>query len=196
LPDASILVGPVTLGSVPGVRVLTPLRLEPADGSVAAGETLVLVDRGFVPAPEIETFRASDSPGLVSGRTGVVRAFTRDSEPAAFGNAPAVELREQATRAPQTASDAAPRHRWLRFDPGNATHVRAVRQQLGERLAPILVQLEAEAATLRPIAGFDRPRSPVDHRGYALIWFASAAACFASWIEFGRRRARDSSGGS
>jgi cytochrome oxidase assembly protein ShyY1 len=66
---------------------------------------------------------------------------------------------------------------------------------MGERLAPILVQLEGDPATPRPVAGFERPRSPVDHRGYALIWFASAAACFASWVEFGRRRARESSGG-
>jgi len=36
-----------------------------------------------------------------------------------------------------------------------------------------------------------KPASPVDHRGYALTWFAVAMLSFFAWIEYGRRRARE-----
>ena len=54
----------------------------------------------------------------------------------------------------------------------------------------MLQSIEAEPGGL-PIGEPSRPASPVDHRGYALTWFAVAALSFFAWIEYGRRRARE-----
>ncbi len=192
-PDSSVFVGPVTLGSVPGVRVLTLLRVGPDEGGAVDGTTRLLIDRGFVPAPEIESFRVADFAGEIEARVGVVRAFTLRAASHGFGEAPAVEIGERVQRPAGAPPER--RHR-LRFDPENAAHVAAMQEQFGAGLAPVLVRLEAAPSIARPVAGFDRPQSPVDHRGYAVIWFSSAAACFACWLEFGRRRAREREAGA
>jgi cytochrome oxidase assembly protein ShyY1 len=54
----------------------------------------------------------------------------------------------------------------------------------------VLVDRGCEASGF-PLAEPARPVSPVDHRGYAITWFAVAALSLGAWIEYGRRRARE-----
>jgi surfeit locus 1 family protein len=74
--DEIVLRGQV-FGGVPGVVLLTPLRLD------AAGDTVVLVERGFVPSPDALTLPADaglDEAG-VQDVHGLAFAITDSSDP-------------------------------------------------------------------------------------------------------------------
>ncbi len=146
-----------------GARVLTPLRPDAPGATVA-----VLVDRGWIPYSEVEGFAAELPP----------------AEPIeVVGLGVPLELGEA------DPGDAPPRREWIRFDPDR--HAAVLQPQLPYRLAPLLVQREAEPGSALPVAGFDPPRSRVDHRSYAITWYSMAAIAVAVWIGWGLTRARE-----
>jgi surfeit locus 1 family protein len=168
----SILVEPVTRGLLEGARVLTPLRVGPED----ARGPVILVDRGWVPAGQRERFLAGDrSTGPVEV-TGLVFALApTDATPAS-----------RSTR----------RVHWLRFDPTRAAQVAELQAQLPQRLARVLVQREDAGDDQLPLGGFERPRSRVDHRSYAITWYAMAAVAAGVWVGFGIQQGRAQGVGS
>jgi surfeit locus 1 family protein len=164
--EDSILVEPVTRGLREGARVLTPLRV----GTPDAPGPVILVDRGWIPAGERERFLATDrSPGSVEV-TGLVFAL-------APGDA-----------AP--GSQAVRRVHWLRFDPTRSKQVSELQAQLPHRLERVLVQREDAGDGRLPLGGFERPRSRVDHRSYAITWYSMAAIAAGVWVGFGIQQGR------
>jgi surfeit locus 1 family protein len=162
----SILVEPVSRGMREGARVLTPLRV----GGLDAAGPVILVDRGWVPAGEGERFLAGDrSTGPVEV-TGL-----------AFALAPT-----------ETAPGSHPTRRvhWLRFDPTRAAQVSELQAQLPHRLERVLLQREDAGDGALPLGGFERPRSRVDHRSYAITWYAMAAVAAGVWVGFGIQQGR------
>jgi surfeit locus 1 family protein len=164
----SIVVTPVSRGLEEGARVLTPL-LVPGLGPA------VIVDRGWVPSSQLEAFLAADTdkgplPVEVTGL-----AFPLDVDDAAPG-----------TRAPR-------RVRWAHFDPSRRAQVEALQGQLPYRLAPLLLQAQADGTSELPLGGFERPRSPVDHRSYAITWFGMAGVALATWVGLGFKQGQDRS---
>jgi len=168
----TILVGPIERGRELGARVFTPLRL--ADAPDAAPR--VLVDRGFVPQSETARFLPPDG-----GESDVVLVR---------GLALPLALRDA-----RPGSREGRRTYFPRFSPDRPGLVAKLNAQLPYSLQAVMVQsAEPEAGGL-PIGEAARPVSPVDHRGYALTWFAVGALSLAAWIEYGRRRARELAGG-
>jgi len=164
----TILVGPVERGHELGARVFTPLR---ADGA-ADDAPRVLVDRGWIPQAETPAFLPPESG---EGEVVVVRGLAlplalRDAKPGAR------ELR---------------RTYFPRFSPDRPGLVAKLAAQLPYALAAVMVQSSEPEAGGIPIGEAARPVSPVDHRGYALTWFAVAVLSLGAWIEYGRRRARE-----
>lgn len=153
-----------------GARLLTPLALAPP---AAADAPLLLVDRGLVPGPQLESFLVADASreaGEVEITGLVFRLALQPVEP----------------------SSAPERHRdWQRFDPARPDAVAALQAQLSRPLAPVLLQAEASAPGALPLAGITRPTSPVDHVAYALFWFGLALAAIAHWVGFGFHQARE-----
>jgi surfeit locus 1 family protein len=170
----SIVVAPVSRGLEEGARVLTPLLLAGTDLPGLA----VLVDRGFVPASQLDGFLARD-PGTGSTPVEVTGlAFLLDTSDAKLG----------------THDPAERRLRWAHFDPSRPTQVAALQSQLPYRLASLLLQAQGDGTDELPMAGFERPRSPVDHRSYAITWFSMAAVACATWIGLGLKQGRDRAG--
>ena len=93
-----------------------------------------------------------------------------------------------ATRSPGTREQR--RTHFPRFSPDRPGLVAKLNAQLPYALAPVMVQSSEPEAGGVPIGEAARPVSPVDHRGYALTWFAVGALSLAAWVEYGRRRAR------
>ncbi len=150
-----------------GVNILTPLALrEPA-------APLLLVDRGVVPAAELEAFLRQEAE-RAPGETEITGRLVRLSlQPVAPG------------------SVSEPRQRWLRFDPARPDAVAALQAQLPGPLAPLLLEAGEGPPGMLPRGGIHRPTSPVSHVSYALFWFALALATIGHWIGFGIQRARD-----
>jgi surfeit locus 1 family protein len=171
-PEHSIFVEPVTRGLQEGARVLTPLRIAAPE---AVGAT-ILVDRGWIPAAELESFAARDRSSGPVEVTGLVFA-----------------LAPPTTR---PGSAAARRVHWLRFDPGRAAQVSELQAQLPGPLAPVLLQREDAGDGVLPLGGFERPRSRVDHRTYAVTWYSMAAIAVGVWIGFGIQQGRAQGVGS
>ncbi|HBZ72167.1 MAG TPA: hypothetical protein DEP35_21525 [Deltaproteobacteria bacterium] len=164
----SIVVTPVSRGLEEGARVLTPL-LVPGAGLA------VLVDRGWVASSSLDAFLASElAKGPLPAEV-IGLAF-----PLRIGDA-----------APGTREPASRRVRWARFDPSRQAQVRALQAQVPYRLAPLLLQAQADGTTQLPLGGFERPTSPVDHRSYAITWFSMAAIALATWVGLGLKQGRD-----
>lgn len=167
--DESILVVRVPRGLREGARVLTPLRLSGREGAV-------VVDRGWVPDAEAGRFLDEAPPGNEVTVTGLVFPL-------------ALEGAE-----PGTAEEE--RERWLRFDPGR--HAAPLQAQLPYRLLPVLLQAVpepgADPEASLPIPDPAQPRSPVDHRTYAITWYGMAAIALATWVGLGIKQARDEDG--
>jgi surfeit locus 1 family protein len=130
------------LEGVPGVHVVTPLRLG-ADGSA------VLVDRGFLPAPDALTVntRGLEEPGEVTVRGIALPLPSGGGEPIEHGG----------------------RTTWRRLD------LRALRSRLPYEVLPVYVQQEPDSALPR----FPRRQAaaPIDegpHLSYAVQWFLFA----------------------
>ena len=164
----TILIGPAEHGNSLGARVLTPLHLE---GSADDAPRL-LVDRGFIPGDDIERFLPPDvgvsDPVVVHGLVLVL----------------AVPEEQHGSRAKRQTHFAI-------WNPDRPKRVEALVNQLPYPLMPVMLQsIESEAGGL-PIGEPAKPESPVDHRAYALTWFAVGALSLFAWIEYGRRRARE-----
>ncbi len=161
----SVLVLNVSRDGRDGARVITPLLLDAPEGGAQA----LLVDRGWIP-----WIRIQDFPAGVPGDDAPVevRGLLFDLE---LGGA-----------APGTLDE--PRRRWMRFDPSR--HAAQLQAQLPYRLAPLLIQREDEGSETLPLGGFERPRSPVDHRSYAITWYSMAVVAVGVWIGLGVQRGR------
>lgn len=162
----TVVVGPVERGHELGARVFTPLRSEGEPDDAPR----VLVDRGWIPQTETSGFMSAQSG---DGDVVVVRGIVF----------------------PLALRDAVPGSRDLRrtyfprFSPDRPSLVAKLSAQLPYALAAVMVQsIEPESGGL-PIAEPSRPVSPVDHRGYAILWFTVGALSLSAWIEYGRRRA-------
>ncbi len=167
LPD-TILVGPVERGHELGARVFTPLRSEGA----ADDAPRVLVDRGWIPQAQTPAFMPPESGDseVVVVRGLALPLALRDAKPGTR------ELR---------------RTYFPRFSPDRPGLVAKLNAQLPYPLAAVMVQSSEPETSGFPIGEAARPVSPVDHRGYALTWFAVGAISLGAWIEYGRRRARE-----
>jgi len=170
--EDSILVEPVSRGMLDGAHVLTPLRV----GLPDAPGPVILVDRGWIPAGERERFLAGDRSAGPVEVTGL-----------AFALAPT-----------ETAPGSHPTRRvyWLRFDPTRAAQVSELQAQLPHRLERVLVQREEAGDGALPLGGFERPTSRVDHRSYAITWYAMAAVAAGVWVSFGIQQGRSQGVGS
>ena len=145
------------LGGTPGVHVLTPLRLEGSDRAV-------LVNRGFVPAPdafsvELDSLR---EPGPV-GVTGVVQPFapTGDRSPPSRRTGPIAVGR---------------------------VHYGSLRDLFPYPLLPVIVRQDTAAGL--PALPQRLPPDPLDegpHLGYAIQWFAFASIALVFAAVFTRR---------
>jgi surfeit locus 1 family protein len=164
----TVIVGPAERGRELGARVLTPLRLEGA----ADDAPRVLVDRGFIPREAVERFLPPDA-----GTSDLVDV-----------NGLVLEL---AVPEAQQGSRAQRKTHFAIWNPDRPKRVASLTQQLPYPLLPVMLQsIEPEPGGL-PIGEPSRPASPVDHRGYALTWFAVGVLSLFAWIEYGRRRARE-----
>ena len=133
----------------PGVRLVTPLLLAP-------GGPAVLVDRGFLPAPDAVTVdvHAADEPGELT-----VRGIAL---PVAGGPGQPIEHEGRVT--------------WRRLD------LPALRERLPYALLPIFIKQTPDSSLPRYPRRLEPP--PTDegpHLGYAIQWFlfAGLAAAFA-----------------
>ena len=164
----TILVGPVERGRDLGARVLTPLRTE--GGSDDAPR--VLVDRGWIPQSETERFlplgSGESDPVVVRGLA--LPVALRDATPGSRENR---------------------RTYFPRFSPDRPSLVAKLDAQLPYALAAVMVQSTESEPGGTPIGEVAHPVSPVDHRGYALTWFAVGALSLGAWVEYGRQKARD-----
>lgn len=164
----TILVGPVERGHELGARVFTPLRAEGA----ADDAPRVLVDRGWIPQAETASFLPPESG---------------ESEPVVVhGLALPLALRDAVP-----GSREARRTYFPRFSPDRPGLVAKLNAQLPYALAGVMVQSSEPEPRGIPIGEAAQPVSPVDHRGYALTWFAVALLSLGAWVEYGRRRARE-----
>jgi len=143
---------------VPGVRIVTPLR-------PLRGDTAILVQRGFVAAPDAWTVTLSEleEPG-VREVTGI--AFLQPDSGVAGQPA---ELDGQLT--------------WHRID------LRAIRERLPYPVHSfVLLQLPDPALPSAPRRDRPPPLSDGPHLGYAIQWFAGAliALAFGGFVGFRR----------
>ncbi len=171
----TILVGPVERGHALGARVLTPLW---RDGD-SPDAPRVLVDRGWIPQAATPDFLPPEE-----GTSDVVEVTGLALELAT------PEVVAGASASP--GSRAARRTHFPHFHPDRPGLVAKLAAQLPYELLPVMLQSAApEPPRGLPIGEPARPVSPVDHRGYAIQWFAIAALSLAAWVEYGRRRARE-----
>jgi cytochrome oxidase assembly protein ShyY1 len=99
---------------------------------------------------------------------------------------------ELATRDAAPGSRERRRTHFARFNPDRPSLVAKLAAQLPYPLLPVMLQSAApEPPRGLPIGEAARPVSPVDHRAYAIQWFAIAALCLAAWVEYGRRQGRE-----
>lgn len=168
----TVLVGPVERGNELGARVLTPLHIEGEPDTAPR----VLVDRGWISQAETPRFLPPASPA-----------------PATEGDVVAVSGLALPLAIPKEGPGSRERRHthFPRFNPDRPGIVSKISAQLPYALLPVMVQSAVPEAGGLPIGEPARPASPVDHRGYAITWFAVAALSLGAWIEYGRRRARE-----
>ncbi len=154
----------------PGVHVLTPLRL-------AAGDTAVLIDRGWI--PYIQADAAGRAP--LDGPKGVVTVtgIARSSQARTFALLPA----------DPTAGPTAPR-----LDAWFWVNIPQIQGQMPYPLLPFFVEAAPVAdQSILPISGYDIDLSDGPHLSYAVQWFAFTAILLAGSVVLwrqGLRRAR------
>lgn len=156
---------------VPGVHLLTPLRLP--DGGA------ILVDRGWVHSPDAATVDLAEleERGPVS-LTGLVRAFPDDgSRPESAADAAregrAIEITDRVDDPAATGF----RRVWYRFD------LDALRGQYPYPTADFYVQaLADENAPASPVRADLPALDSGPHLGYALQWFCFALVALVGWI--------------
>lgn len=172
---AFVLAGRAHRG-VPGVHVVTPLRLENGD--------VVLVNRGWLRASDAATVdlrpHRIDGPVRLTGM--VIPFFAKrtpdDDDPRAGARSP-IRVAD-----PAAADDAAPV--WFRPDDD------AVRASLPYPVADFIVQALAEegadavAGQITPLGPPKLDRGP--HLGYAIQWFSFAAIALIGWVIVVARR--------
>lgn len=159
----TVLVERAPRGAELGDRVLTPLRLADADGEAPA----LLVDRGWIPVSEGERFLHEPAPSADVEVTGLVL-------PLGLGDARPGSVQPRRTE-------------WIHFDPARSGP--GLQAQLPYPLAPLMLQRQEDGGGW-PAGGVTRPTSPVDHRAYAITWFALAALALAAWLEHGLSQGR------
>ena len=150
-----------------GARVLTPLRRE-------GGGPAVLVDRGRIPQPGAGDFAGSERGEGPVEVAGLLHRLALGGE-ATLGSA--------ANRQPT----------WALFNPSRPEQVRILQAQIPYPLAPLMIQRGDDGSEGRLLGGFERPRSPVSHLGYAITWYAAAALAAGTWIGLGVQRGREAS---
>lgn len=165
--ERSIVVTHVIRDNREGARVLTPLRLDVPQRGFEA----VIVDRGWLPYRSLAEFAARPPRVEPEQVTGLL--FHLDLTGAEPGS------RE-------------PRVEWVRFDLGR--HGPPLQAQLPYRIAPLLVQRGDDGTGELPLGGYEGPRSPVDHRAYAITWYGMAVIAVAVWFALGLQRSRLSRG--
>jgi surfeit locus 1 family protein len=146
----------------PGVELVTPLALG------GPGDTAVLVDRGFVPAPDAATLpdMPLDEPGTVTVH-GIALPLTSAGD----------------SGQPITAQG---HTTWRRLD------LAALRARLPFPIHDVVVRAAPDSAAPR----FPRRREPPElddgpHLSYAIQWFAFATMAVVFAIVLGRRREGD-----
>lgn len=155
----SILLRNRALNGVPGMHLLTPLRI---DGS----DQVVLIDRGWLPLAQLEPEQRSqfDIPEVVE-----VQGFLRAGQPATDRIGPQDRI------PPSGRLDA-----WFRVDTERIT------QQLPYPLLPYYVEaeepLQQNASLPRPDLQLDLGDGP--HLGYAIQWFAFTLILLGGYAAF------------
>ncbi|NNL85317.1 MAG: SURF1 family protein [Myxococcales bacterium] len=146
-----------------GVRLFSPLVLESPQADFEA----VLLDRGWLPHKELSRVLEETRAAPRAEVTALVTPM------------------ELADATPQSAD---PRPEWLYFDP--RFHGSHVQRALPYRLAPFLLLRDTVTGEGYPRGGYERPKSHVDHRAYAVTWFAMSAAAVGLWFGLGFERRR------
>lgn len=160
-----------TRGGLPGVHVLTPLRI---DGSEAA----ILVDRGWLPEAEalLVRRRAFHHP-----RRATVEAITQPDQPRRGWLRPAERLKPGETRL-----DA-----WFRVD------LAAIQRQTPYPLLPVwAVQTTPTAATALPWRSEPIPLAEGPHLSYAIQWWTFATTLVVSYFTFAAQKLAPASAGT
>lgn len=161
--DGIILYAGRNLGGVPGVHVLTPLRL-------AASGARVLVHRGWLPAPDgaRPDLREVENDGVVRAKGIVVPFPAGRSPPPPEGWA--------------RADTPAFRRTWYSID------AEAIRRQYPYELGAVAVQLIPEEDAPRLPVRLPAPAlDDGPHRGYAIQWFSFAVIALLGWAALVRQ---------
>jgi surfeit locus 1 family protein len=163
-PSVEIVLRNRALEGVPGVHIITPLRLH---GNNAA----VLVDRGWVPLDHSspEARRAFAEPGEI-----VVQGVARHSEEDAGG-----------PQDPPLAAGQLRRDSWFRVN------IRQIEQQVGYKLLPVFIEQQPTPGAPklpRRIPTTDLGEGP--HLSYTIQWFAFAAILLVGYPAFVYQRRR------
>lgn len=139
-----------------GARVYTPMRIAGGEGDL-----VVLIDRGWIPEVEIETFIERD---VASGE----REIYGTLQPQTFGSPP---------REPKDV----PRRRWQSLRPG------ALQGDLPYRLLPLILSREAGSGVELPLAAVSgAPPGRPTQRAAQWLWVAAAALGLGSLALRGR----------
>ncbi len=159
--DRTIIWRNRTFNGAPGVQVLTPLR-------VPGSHTAVLVDRGWVPAPDGSTadLDGIDRP-LTARVTGLVIPLEDGDDEAPSGAA----LDPHAGGAFRAA--------WTRLE------YAGIARQMPYPIAPFYVQELPEPGVYEPRLPARIPPPRLDegpHLGYAIQWFSFATIALVGWV--------------
>lgn len=150
------------LRQVPGVAVVTPLRLE----GLGAGDTAVLVERGFVPAPDAATI-PPDTPPLDEPGEREVHGLALPIPSAPDSGRPITQ---------------GGRTTWQRLD------LAALRRRLPYPILEVyLLQSPDSSLPALPRRLEPPPLDDGPHLSYAIQWFAFAAIALVFAGVFGRR---------
>lgn len=163
-PAQEVLLRNRALEGVPGVHLITPLRLSGSDAAV-------LVDRGWVPLERSspEQRRAFDEPGEV-----VVQGVVRRAQVYAGGPVD-----------PPLGPDRPRLDAWFRVD------IARIQQQVGYPLLPVFVEQQpapGAPALPRREATTDLGEGP--HLSYALQWFSFAIILLGGYVALMGQRTR------
>jgi surfeit locus 1 family protein len=147
LHAAEIAIGPRTHQGKPGYHIITPLRL--AD----ATDTLVLVNRGWVPLDQAQRLtRADTRHRAASVIIGTVRAIPKPN--------------------PMTPANDPARDQWFQIDPAQiAAHFKLDASILDH----VMIYAESETPSFPLPVAHEKGWMPENnHLGYALFWFGMA----------------------